>query len=498
MILRIRHACLAALACLALGTSLSAGPLETAQADLKKAVADLNSTQSEYADLRRTLYRDINKLDDEATNLSRELRTLNRDYDRSNVTRRSLDGTLQMLESDFNYSSGILNQYSKALITRMHPAENQLYKEAIEKIDQSAIAAAGDPEAELAERIKVLEAGIARIGEVAGGQKFEGKALRNGSKATPGEFLLLGPSVFFAAKEGNFEGVATFAEAGTSLPTVVGIKASDGIIAESVAQGHGPLPFDGTMGKAIQVEAAQESIIDVVEKGGIVGYAILVLGAVSVLLAIFKVYQVSRLSVPSRKKLNKIIDDLLNEDVAAAKEKAAKLSGPGGRIVQIGVDMFYEKRRVLEEALFEQLVQIKPRLDKYLPFLGLTAAAAPLMGLLGTVLGIIKTFKAMALYGTGNAKSFSAGISEALITTAEGLVVAIPVLVIHGLLKSYTKGRLSDFEQLGIAIINGTTERDSSLPPPPGAGPDNDNNDDDDGKDDEKLVPTSSPTPDPA
>ena len=76
------------------------------------------------------------------------------------------------------------------------------------------------------------------------------------------------------------------------------------------------------------------------------------------------------------------------------------------------------------------------------------------MGLLGTVLGIIKTFKAMALYGTGNAKNFYAGISEALITTAEGLIVAIPVLVIHGLLKSYVKGRFSQFEAVGIALVN--------------------------------------------
>jgi biopolymer transport protein ExbB len=87
------------------------------------------------------------------------------------------------------------------------------------------------------------------------------------------------------------------------------------------------------------------------------------------------------------------------------------------------------------------------------------------MGLLGTVLGIIKTFKAMALYGTGNAKSFSAGISEALITTAEGLIVAIPVLVIHGMLKSYRQRKFSEFEAIGIALVNGTTERERKANP---------------------------------
>jgi biopolymer transport protein ExbB len=227
-----------------------------------------------------------------------------------------------------------------------------------------------------------------------------------------------------------------------------------------VSQGHGELPFDGTMGKAIEVAAAQESLWETVEKGGIVGYAILFLGGISLLIALFKVWEISRIHVPSRSTINRILDDLLAGDREAAARKAAEIPGEAGTLVRCGVAMFYEKRRVLEEALFEKLVTIKPRLECFLPFLALTAAAAPLMGLLGTVLGIIKTFKAMALYGTGNAKSFSAGISEALITTAEGLIVAIPILVIHGMLKSYAKGRFSEFEGIGIALVNGTTERE--------------------------------------
>jgi biopolymer transport protein ExbB len=85
------------------------------------------------------------------------------------------------------------------------------------------------------------------------------------------------------------------------------------------------------------------------------------------------------------------------------------------------------------------------------------------MGLLGTVLGIIKTFQAMAIYGTGNAKSFSAGISEALITTAQGLIVAIPILVIHGILKSLVKAKYGDVEGIAIALVNGTSERRSEI-----------------------------------
>ena len=462
--------------------ALAEGPLDTARADLKKAVVELNGTQREYSDLRRGLYRDINRLDDEALTLSKELRSLEREEEQRTAKIKSLEREVEARKTDFNYASGVLNQYSKALATRLHPAENQLYKDTIESLDQRAASSADNPKEELTERAKVLELGLDRIGEVAGGRRFEGKALRNGSESIEGSLFLAGPAVFFASKDGGFEGVATFAETGTSLPTVIAINDTDGGIAEAIRDGHGELPFDGTMGKAIEVAAAQESIFDTIEKGGVVGHAILVLGAISFLIAFFKVWEVSRIKVPSRSVLNPILDDLLSGDREGAARKAAAIEGLAGNMVRTGVEMFYEKRRVLEEALFEKLVAVKPKLDRFLPFLALTAAAAPLMGLLGTVLGIIKTFKAMALYGTGNAKSFSAGISEALITTAEGLVVAIPVLVIHGMLKSYVKGRFSDFEGIGISLINGTTERDRKAEVAPSA--------EESGDDDIELNPT--------
>ena len=441
-------------------TAMAQTPADLARADLEKAVAELAKTQKEYADLRRGLYRDINKLDDEVLNLAKELKALDRAEEQRTATTRSLEREVEARKTDFDYSAGILNQYSKALVTRFHPAENQLYKEVIESHDQKASSLADDPAAELLERTKVIELGLKRLGDLAGGHKFNGKALRNGSEAIDGDLLLVGPSVFFLAKDKGFEGVATFAETGTSLPTVVAIQGQAGDIGATIANGSGILPLDGTMGKAIEVAAAKETLMDTIKKGGYVGHAILLLGAISFLIAIFKVIEVVRFKVPSRNTINAILDDLLNGNDAAAKLKAEKIPGEMGDLVQTGVARFNDKRRVLEEALFEKLVTIKPKLDRFLPFLALTAAAGPLMGLLGTVLGIIKTFQAMALYGTGNAKNFSAGISEALITTAEGLVVAIPVLVVHGLLKSLVKGKFGEVEGVGIALINGTTERE--------------------------------------
>ena len=417
------------------GVALAAPDSKSPTSDLEQATNKLTEVQREYSDLRRLLYRDINRLDDEALALGKQLRALETEEDQRNARAKSLEREIEGRKTEFNYASGILGQYSKALVTRLHPAENQLHVAGIEALDQKAAASVDDPKTELIERAKVLELGIDRIGAIAGGRIFSGKALKNGSEAVEGTILLAGPSVFFAAKDNSFEGVATFADSGTALPTVVAIKDSSGAIHDTLAAKQGTLPLDGTMGKAVEVAAAQQSLLDTVKKGGYVGHAILTLGAISFLIALFKLFEVTRFPVPSRSKINSILDDILSGDRESAVKKAAALAGPCGDLVQTGVLRFDEKRRVLEEALFEKLVTIKPRLERFLPFLALTAAAGPLMGLLGTVLGIIKTFQAMALYGTGNAKSFSAGISEALITTAEGLIVAIPILVIHGMLE---------------------------------------------------------------
>lgn len=463
-------------------------PVARARTDFEKAAADLAETQRESSDLRRALYREINKLDDEALKLSRELRELEREEERRAADVGRLTREVEARKTDFDYASGILNQYAKAISSRLHPAENQLYQLPLGELEQKA-ATAATPADEMRERVKALDLGIQRLTANAGGHRFDGRVLRNGGESIPGAILIAGPSAYFSAADGKFQGVATFADSGTELPTVVALKSGGDSIAATLDSGSGSLPFDGTMGKAIEVAAAEESMMDTIKKGGVVGYAIMVLGAISLAIAGYKVFTLLTFHVPSRRRLNDILDALLQGDVTAATRQASEIPGPAGALVRTGVENFHQKRRILEEALFEKLVVIKPALERYLPFLGLTAAAAPLMGLLGTVLGIIKTFKAMALYGTGNAKSFSAGISEALITTAQGLVVAIPILVIHGMLKSFVRSKYNEVEAIGIAIVNGTSERVGEGKETPSnktdAGEDDGGNDDD-----IELVPT--------
>jgi hypothetical protein len=104
--------------------------------------------------------------------------------------------------------------------------------------------------------------------------------------------------------------------------------------------------------------------------------------------------------------------------------------------------------------MYEQALTTRLNLQRMLPFIAVSASAAPLLGLLGTVTGIINTFKLITVFGTGDVKTLSSGISEALITTEFGLIVAIPALLLHAFLSRRARGVIDQMEKAAIAFVN--------------------------------------------
>jgi Mg/Co/Ni transporter MgtE len=100
------------------------------------------------------------------------------------------------------------------------------------------------------------------------------------------------------------------------------------------------------------------------------------------------------------------------------------------------------------------MLSTRLKLQRFLPFVAISAAAAPLLGLLGTVTGIINTFRLITVFGSGDVKTLSGGISEALITTKFGLIVAIPSLLLHAFLSRKARGIINQMEKAAVALVN--------------------------------------------
>jgi biopolymer transport protein ExbB len=124
------------------------------------------------------------------------------------------------------------------------------------------------------------------------------------------------------------------------------------------------------------------------------------------------------------------------------------------RVLEICLERKEHGRHVSERAVREQIMQEVPELGRGINTLAVIAGAAPLMGLLGTISGMITLFAAVTHYGTGDPKFLAGGISEALITAKTGLAIAIPTLFIHDLIRNGKDRLLTEIERMSIAAMN--------------------------------------------
>ena len=151
-------------------------------------------------------------------------------------------------------------------------------------------------------------------------------------------------------------------------------------------------------------------------QGGAVGYAITAVGVFAFILALFRLIVLSTVSAKVSSQL---------------KSKTANTNNPLGRVLKIHEDSPNMDPETLELKMSEGVMRETPKLESGLTLLKIIAAVAPLMGLLGTVTGMIITFQAITIFGAGDPKAMAGGISSALVTTVLGLLVAIPTVLLH-------------------------------------------------------------------
>ncbi|MCZ6829673.1 MAG: MotA/TolQ/ExbB proton channel family protein [Gammaproteobacteria bacterium] len=145
---------------------------------------------------------------------------------------------------------------------------------------------------------------------------------------------------------------------------------------------------------------------------------------------------------------------LKNNEMDAPKLRTLRNSSPLGEILAAGLGNAHHGREVMKESIEEAAGHVVHELERYLNPLGTIAAVTPLLGLLGTVIGMIKVFTEIMAQGTGNASVLAGGISEALITTAAGLSVAIPALIMHRYFVGRIDGIIIELEQETIKLVD--------------------------------------------
>jgi biopolymer transport protein ExbB len=209
---------------------------------------------------------------------------------------------------------------------------------------------------------------------------------------------------------------------------------------ELVAAQASPVTFglDVTRGGILALLVESPTIQDRINQGGIVGYCIIGLGIIGLLIAIVRFIGLSN---DSRKV------------AAQLKRDSASTDNPLGRVMAAYESNKDADTETIELKLSEAALKEMPGLTKGLLFIKVISVVAPLMGLLGTVTGMIKTFQVITLYGAGDPKMMAGGISQALMTTVLGLVVAIPMVLLHTIVSGQSRKVINILQSQSAGLV---------------------------------------------
>jgi biopolymer transport protein ExbB len=202
--------------------------------------------------------------------------------------------------------------------------------------------------------------------------------------------------------------------------------------------------LDPTRGQILATLVDQPNLTERVQQGGLVGYVIIALGLLGLLIALERLVT---LGVAGSKVNAQLKNDTPNKNNAL------------GRVLLAYHNNKSVDTETLELKLGEAILKETPALQRSLLFLKIISVVAPLMGLLGTVTGMIKTFQAITLFGTGDPKLMAGGISQALVTTVLGLTVAIPTVLLHTLVSGRSKRIVQILQEQSAGIVAEHSEK---------------------------------------
>lgn len=428
--------------------------METTMADIERDTKALNELRNEIDTKRKPLAVELDSLQKSVSEKRAKVEAMRMASQQSEKAQSILVAEVAGLEEECRFIQTLFSEYGRSMDTRANVADSIWLK---------AQMGASDKALSDGEDFHGLAAGIEKLSNVSstwrtrrlGGIRFEGAALDASGIERPGTFLSYGAAAYFSSENNRLSGIA-ITQLGSSLPSVFDrLEPSDiNAILQLVKGQEAVVPLDVTAGDAIKIEESRDSFFEHVKKGGFVIWPLLGVGLVSAVLAIWKLIALSRVKVRADQQISAILEKVQVDDVAGAEALAKQLQEPLSGLIQEAVKHHEATRDHLEEIMHERVLSTLPQLESHLGTLAVLGGVAPLLGLLGTVTGMIHTFQLVTLFGSGDARLLSGGISEALVTTEFGLAIAIPVLLVHSFLVRRANSLINALEQTAITVVN--------------------------------------------
>lgn len=193
---------------------------------------------------------------------------------------------------------------------------------------------------------------------------------------------------------------------------------------------------------------------NIIVAGGWLMWPIILCSIAVVAISVERFWTLNANKIAPKNQLAQVWSWVQNNQIDAARLRELRKSSELGKILAAGLSNAQAGREVMKDSIQEAASQVIHVMERYVGALGTIAAVSPLLGLLGTVLGMIKVFVSIELQGTGNAGALAGGISEALITTAAGLSVAIPAMIMHRFFVRKIDSLVVVMEQESVKLVD--------------------------------------------
>lgn len=402
------------------------GELAQVNARLARATAELEALQAEFD----ALVEIENALAAETDEYAEDI--------------KALDNIIKSAAKDLNQTM------SESIITVEFPENKANLKPLLEK----------DRFPEMADIENLIKAYFTEIAEAGKVSRYQGTYISREGNEVPSEIIRVGKFETLYDKDSKVGFLRLEPSIGALLMTSGEPEAKFTKTARQYLSGDNVvmMPLDLTGGFIVTQLGKENWFKYIVRAGGILIWPLILIAVVALLLCIERIIYLWRIPTYTDKVMNRLADAITSGDFAKTdqicKQNARMPLCTVTKDVMHGFNMHAKvTRELLEDLLDESILKITPRLERFLTTLATLGAVAPLLGLLGTVTGMIHTFQSITVFGTSDPRLLAGGISEALITTQVGLSIAIPVLLVHHFLSRRVEKIEDDLDEKGTALI---------------------------------------------
>jgi biopolymer transport protein ExbB len=420
----------------------------SAESELASSIQALNALREEIASEKLPLAQELTALEEKVTELRRQHEAVTRSMDEGNLELVSIKAETKARQDELDYVGNLLDEYARALETKVNVSELQVLGDALQSAKEAPENKGLSAVERFERQLAVVDLSLKRVSEAIGGMVFPGVGVDLQGNVAEGRFTLVGPVALFLAAAGTAGLVVP--QTGSNKPLIRPLEgALQAGIVSLLQTGEGLLPLDPSLGGALKALVQKTSLIHIFQKGGPIMWPLLVASILALGTVLERVFFLLREKL---KRDPKAMEAFFAAVARGDTEEAIRVSKTTKFYVvrALGYALAHKETSLASALLYSQAQELK-RFQRGIPVLDTVITLAPLLGLLGTVTGMMGSFSLIGgeLSAPG---AITGGIAEALIATAFGLGIAITALLPFNFLNARTEEARHELESAATQL----------------------------------------------